>query len=139
MTTEDDFQSQLDADPANHWLRFVFAEWLSDHDDERAEGYAALSVRRLYAADAEYPTVNGGPRWLSKSQTCWFRQESAAEDRWCLPPDWFDALAFRSVSGPWSNFYPDARTAEDAAALAFRKLPEARRLELLSPQPQETT
>jgi uncharacterized protein (TIGR02996 family) len=39
VTTEDDFQAALDANPGDHHTRLVFADWLEERGDERAEGY----------------------------------------------------------------------------------------------------
>jgi uncharacterized protein (TIGR02996 family) len=38
VTTEDDFQSALDKDPEDWQTRLVFADWLQEHNDLRAEG-----------------------------------------------------------------------------------------------------
>lgn len=105
MTTEEDFQAALDANPDDWQTRGVFADWLQERDDVRAEGYRALGVCRVvpvhtrvdgwYLTGLDYP--NRG--WLSQG---------------------YDSSRSR-------------RAAEDAAALAFAKLPELRRYELLNP------
>src|SRR5204863_136709 len=48
VTTEDDFQNALDADPADWQTRLVFADWLQERGDVRAEGYRALGRTRFY-------------------------------------------------------------------------------------------
>lgn len=47
MTTEDDFQSKLDADPTDWQTRLVLADYLDERDDRRAAGYRALGQLRL--------------------------------------------------------------------------------------------
>ena len=47
MTTEEDFQKALDANPDDWQTRLVFADWLQDRDDPRADGYRALAVLRV--------------------------------------------------------------------------------------------
>ena len=47
MTTEDDFHRALDANPDDWQTRLVFADWLDDRGDPRAEGYRALGHLRL--------------------------------------------------------------------------------------------
>ena len=42
VTTEDDFQRALDKNPDDWQTRLVFADWLEERDDPRAEGYRAL-------------------------------------------------------------------------------------------------
>ena len=46
MTTEDDFQAALDTNPGDWQTRLVFADWLQERDDPRAEGYRALGLLR---------------------------------------------------------------------------------------------
>jgi uncharacterized protein (TIGR02996 family) len=38
MTTEVDWWALLDKNPLDHQTRAVFADWLQDRDDKRAEG-----------------------------------------------------------------------------------------------------
>ena len=61
MTTEDDFQAALDADPENWQTRLVFADWLQERGDPRAEGYRALGVlrRRPFRWGTRTPTRRG--------------------------------------------------------------------------------
>jgi uncharacterized protein (TIGR02996 family) len=47
MTTEDDFQNALAAQPQDWQTRLVFADWLQEHNDPRAEGYRAMGMRRV--------------------------------------------------------------------------------------------
>src|SRR5947208_13878523 len=56
MTDEDLFRAALEADPGNHALRRLFADWLADRGDARAAGY------RWMAALGKWPF------WLPSSQ-----------------------------------------------------------------------
>ena len=131
MTTEDAFQALLDAEPDNHTARLIFADWLDEQGDPRGPGYRALGANRRYACDEEFipcPYMSNRGKWC-----------------WSLPTDWFDLVELAG-KGNWfgdekgSQFAPcwelriDAtrREVEDAAALAFAKLPEARQAELLA-------
>jgi uncharacterized protein (TIGR02996 family) len=49
VTTEEDFQNALDANPKDWQTRLVFADWLQERGDERAEGYPALGLMQLRA------------------------------------------------------------------------------------------
>lgn len=128
MTTEDDFQAALDAHPEDWQTRLVFADWLEERDDPRAEGYRALGELRIHTlCNNLYPT------WWNRS---------AEESSGSLPADWFaqivEAGAYHELrcrmgttQYVWVDFEA-RRAAEDAAALAFARLPAARRVELLA-------
>lgn len=126
MTTEDDFQAMLDAHPDDHGTRAVFADWLQDRDDPRAEGYRALAMQERYP----FGSKHGGSRWWHRGTT--YRNS--------LPLDWFACLP-RLGEGREYVLWPHCegqtadsrRDVEDAAALAFAQLPAARRAELLKP------
>src|SRR4051812_5929885 len=47
MTTEDDFNRRLDAHPEDWQTRLVFADWLDERGDVRAEGYRVLGDLRV--------------------------------------------------------------------------------------------
>lgn len=114
MTTEDDFQNALDAQPDDWQTRLVFADWLQERGDPRAEGYRALGVNRcfpLYTSAEQYRWIPGHMRGTVGD--CW------------LPWDWTEQI-------PDSNHRDSRREAEDAAALAFAQLPPERRAELLA-------
>jgi uncharacterized protein (TIGR02996 family) len=132
VTTEDDFQNQLDRHPEEHQTRLVFADWLEERGDPRAEGYRALGTLKLY------------PRWVPKSPVQWYHTDrleywKGSGEEYChLPGDWFDACE----GGKGRNLekdkpfylwhYQTKCAAEDAAALAFARLPPERRAELLA-------
>lgn len=129
MTTEDDFQSALDADPSDWQTRLVFADWLQERDDPRAEGYRFLGIHRRCPEVSAYGNEHGWNRWTQtpNEHDLWKKEGSP----FCLPLDLYRA-AGGSDTRPW---HETRREAEDAAALAFAKLPAARRAELLAAQP----
>ncbi len=99
---EDDFQDALDADPSDYFTRLVFADWLEERGDPRAAGYRALGCRSGYATYTATGYYIGGITY---------------PQRW----GWCDTFADQ----------PTRREAEDAAALAFARLPPDRQAELL--------
>lgn len=126
MTEEQDFIDGLDADPDNHLLRAIYADWLGDRGDPRAEGYRALAVNRRYPEDNDGPC----PFWAIASNT-------PPDASRALPDDWYNALEFPGKSviccPAWSrNTAATRQELEDAAALSFGKLPPERQRELLT-------
>jgi uncharacterized protein (TIGR02996 family) len=131
VSEEDAFQDSLDAEPDNHTLRKVFADWLDEQDDPRGPGYRALGVQRKFAKSNHYSS--------------WFGRESHTQDvtwgeEWKrLPDDWFYLIPGMSRDRTFPDQdeskywrYSDTRRIlEDAAALAFSKLPPERQAELL--------
>lgn len=115
MTTEEDFQAALDAHPEDWQTRLVFADWLEEQGDPRAEGYRALGV-------------NGMHPMLLSSLWGYLRGSLRRPGAQWVPYDWHEC--WRAPGG--GEFFPSRRAAEDAAALAFAKLPTARRNELLA-------
>lgn len=109
-------QAHLDAHPADHRARRLLGEWLALHGDVRGEGLRAL------AACGRVP-LRYRLSWL-----CQFDGDgiSDGDRRHALATDWFDLI---SPSG-WSRF-DTRRAAEDAAAIAFARLPAERRGRLL--------
>ncbi len=127
MTTEEDFQRALDANPEDHHTRLVFADWLQERDDPRAEGYRVLGLLRLYPIDDRVSTESG---WRPIAETPWgWRDERYRPfPHACLPREWTD-------SGEWRFCFPTRRAAEDAAATLITKLPAEKRAELLAGVP----
>lgn len=122
MTTEDDFQAALDAKPEDWQTRLVFADWLQERGDPRADGYRALGVLRLW------PKREG-----EGEGGTWAYQGGVADDYpacHTLPRDWFDADSPGNTY--WTQDLDTRRESEDAAARAFAKLPPERRAELLA-------
>lgn len=134
MTSEYEFQAAIDDQADDAHCRLVFADFLEERGDRRAEGYRALGVLRKYVV--VYEPEDG--------DFCWFNSDPFLKDAFnCLPSDWFALLsgglqtkggkpikATAEFVGAWLD-WPSRRTAEDAAALAFLKLPPERRAELL--------
>lgn len=123
MTTEDDFQRMLDAHPDDHQTRLVFADWLEERGDERAEGYRALGLLRHHTGGS-----NAFPCWWTHEKNGTANDQTQAQ----LPRDWFDRLRDALTGGNWWRDYPSRRAGDDAAALAFACLPAERRAELLA-------
>lgn len=143
MTTEDDFQKQLDAHPDDHHTRLVFADWLEERGDERAEGYRALGLRRRIpgkVAGTWYFNWVKNRHWTASLQATKsirlrgnpaFTYEPSSRT---LPEFWMER-AGKGHRGTWTLKLPSRREVEDAAALAFAKLPAARRAALLAVAP----
>jgi uncharacterized protein (TIGR02996 family) len=140
VTTEDDFQRAIDARLDDFQTRLVFADWLDERGDPRADGYRALGLLRLC------PFVDTTFFWWTSfdAQCC---PRSGLRGNGCsLPDDWFELV---EIDPRNENFKPyglsgvttTRREAEDAAALAFSLLPPERRAELFvapaPPRPQE--
>jgi uncharacterized protein (TIGR02996 family) len=122
VTTEDDFHEALDALIADWRTRLVFADWLEERGDPRAEGYRALGLLRLYP-DLEYHL-----RYVYRAGNGWTAACSA--DRSVLPADWYEPLKGVGELELLSN--ESRRSAEDKAARAFTLLPPERRAALLA-------
>ena len=137
MNEEDIFQKTLDADPDDFFTRGVFAEWLSDRDDPRAEGYMALSSCR------RVPSLRGAQAssywaWVKKSN-CWGHEGPFGEGpmkAFALPDDWIALTATSPELGHTNSIrgwrsWPTRRECENAAAVAFAELPTERQAQLL--------
>lgn len=120
MITEAEFQAALDASPDDHTTRLVFADWLEEQGDARYEGYRALGV------NGRVP-VRGGRNNSFYFPGCGY-EWSGGKSPPGTPKTWLPKSWARLVS--WSEF-DSRRGAEDAAALAFARLPSERRAELL--------
>ncbi len=139
MTTEDDFQKALDARPRDWQTRLVFADWLQDRDDPRADGYRALGHLRAY------PVLIQMERGADDAPGAWHfifgnLSNALAQPRWalCLVPEpWFNALTKkheRNRNSYW-KYYDERREADDDAARAFAKLSAKRRAEVFALPP----
>jgi uncharacterized protein (TIGR02996 family) len=123
MTTEDAFQSTLDAEPWSGLARRVFADWLEEQGDARAAGMRALGELGLYP-DMGYPfpwVFTYSDRWTPTSHS----------DRSVIPQSWYEA----GVRGAMRAYRTTRREADDAAALAFARLSAAVRAEILAGVP----
>lgn len=144
LATIDALHRELDAHPAAHGTRLILADALEEAGEEwaeMAEGYRAMGAFGLTAHDAgagfnfgwcrdDNPHVTGKLANPSSRSITWRKYAKAA-----LPVCWFRKLAPGATY--WAERWKTRREAEDAAALAFAKLPEPRRRELLATQPAE--
>jgi uncharacterized protein (TIGR02996 family) len=140
VTTEDDFQRALDANPNDHQTRLVFADWLDERGDPRADGYRALGLLRLrpYIAREHSPGYDGLGQfgWCIGTNADYAKQEEYRGR--LLPQDWFRLVSSRnraareSCSTRYWVYFRSRRVCDDLAARAFVKLPAARRAELLA-------
>lgn len=135
MTTEEDFQRQLDSDIEDHHTRLVFADWLEEHNDPRAEGYRALGVMqrvpvrllRLGNAEFYWSYHNGMGSGYSNGRNI-MGYHNPFPRQYALPQPWLDKLINNNQSaGYWAHecgtYWGSRREAEDAAARAFALLP----------------
>jgi uncharacterized protein (TIGR02996 family) len=128
VTTEDDFQAKLDANPDDWQTRLVFADWLQERGDPRAEGYRALGLLRRVPRLTVRGLLGG-----TRRPDQWSFVSSALEpgewhwkwDAQRLPWHWSKKVANRHVN-------ESRRAIEDVAALAFAELPVERRAELIA-------
>ncbi len=144
MTTEDDFQAALDAHPEDWQTRLVFADWLQERGDVRAEGYRALGVLR------RSPIKWGKNKWCYS----WLTDDNWRDSKACTVPivfgsdftyypksytlnrEWVSRFATPVGESGWAPPDRDTRrAAEDEAARAFADIPDAGRAELLSLTP----
>jgi uncharacterized protein (TIGR02996 family) len=131
LVTEDDFQKQLDEHPDDWQTRLVFADWLEERGDSRAEGYRALAACRYVLCDR----YSGKPvRYVPHQTSRIFREGDriAAGFDYTLPHDWYEKIDSLGHAPSGDSIpFDTRRAAEDAAAMAFAKLPAKRRAELL--------
>jgi uncharacterized protein (TIGR02996 family) len=146
MTTEDDFHAALDTNPDDWQTRLVFADWLQERGDPRADGYRALGLLRLrpYVAREHYPDYDGDGQFgwcIGTNEDYADREEFRGR---LLPKDWFRLVSSRNrntreaCSTRYWVYFRSRRVCEDLAALAFAKLPEDSRAELLAGAPTES-
>ena len=90
MNCEQDFQKALDANPTDATLRLVFADWLEEHDDPRAEGYRAVGFLQVL------PDTDFNYKYSCVVSENWKRSRT---DLSVVPLDWYYQI-------PWnSNLY----------------------------------
>lgn len=112
MITEEEFQAALDANPTDFVTKLVFADWLDEQGDERADGYRAMGLGRLAPMYYHY-----GKFWY------WMETVTGRPYGNVLPWWWHDKL---------KNAQSKSRRAmDDEAARAFLKILPRRRAELL--------
>lgn len=131
MTDEADFVRALDARPNDHSTRLVFADWLQERDDPRAEAYRVLGrLRRIPACWRAYEKRTY-PLWGWRSG--WCDSDVAAEE--VLPGDWYALIVRSEHDAALAAERHTRREAEEDAVLAFAKLPAERRAEMLAAPP----
>jgi uncharacterized protein (TIGR02996 family) len=139
MTSEEDFLRKLDENPDDWQTMLVLADWLQDRDDPSHEGWRAIVRLGLR------------PWWFSWSM-CWGfwseenqgRKKDIGEKKHFFPHDWFLLVEKNRIIGVHTDTIefevhtPSGRDVKShvgdiykALAVAFAKLPEARRDELL--------
>jgi uncharacterized protein (TIGR02996 family) len=129
------FQAALDANPDDHVTRIVFADWLQDHDDPRAEGYRELGRRGMrpvkFPTFVEYneagePITRGRWFWWNESALWPTPAPGGCEPCNGLPKWWFDLIPWDIRNGNpdyWKGYTPTRAEAEDMAALAYSARP----------------
>ncbi len=123
MNDEEAFQARLDEHRDDYVCRLVFADWLEERDDPRAAGYRALGVFRKYPDHfLQSQSSFGHETWP------WWRGEHSHDH---IPNDWYGLLEEYPTEGTVFKDYHSRQKADDAAAIAFSKLPSDRQKELL--------
>ncbi len=132
MTSEDDFHQLLDQNPDDHHTRQVFADFLQEQGDPRAEGYRALGML------GKFPEWDSA-HWWARADPNRTGDFFSNDHHRALPSDWFQLIP---TDNPDVNSHyrhrPSRRMADDVAAHAFAQLPPARRHEILNPQPTQS-
>lgn len=138
MTSEDDFQAALDADPDDWQTRLVFADWLEERGDPRAEGYRALGAvqfRPLRIADRKKIA------WTVGTANNPDHRDHPRHGRAMVPADWYELVRPPTPAvhgwkmGAYWAYFRTRRECEDTLARDFAKLPLKRRAELLAETP----
>jgi uncharacterized protein (TIGR02996 family) len=145
MTPEEAaFQTALDLNPDDHITRLVFADYLDEQGDERADGMRALGLLRI--RPGEWYSGNATSR---KKRYVWHDGHAQSEtdliEDGILPLDWVLVMVPYQMGYtapmvldynidskvPFDTPMPRRRY-EDHAARAFSKLAPSRQAELLS-------
>jgi len=133
MTTEEDFQALLDANPDDHHTRGVFGDWLCDRDDPRGPGYQAMGRIRKHPVRIVDPSDPTEANWvLGDGAHPELIDQSREHPDWpyhnaLLPRVWWHALPLTRGTrrdhvtcrvGCWAYFMT-RREADDTVARAF--------------------
>ncbi len=115
MITEETFQSDLDTNPANHGLRLVFADWLEEQGDPRAEFYRWLGRNQVAPVNAVFFNTSDSWEWF------WAWNQECTEDiqTSCLPISMNHATAYGI-----NDSFATRRDAEEALAKVFAAHPK---------------
>lgn len=126
MTSEEDFQKSLNRNPADHLTRLVFADYLEELGDPRADGYRALGLLQLSPLPSKaYP---GKCYWGNGGYTRWTCNESENFKGHLLPKWW--AMKLPNPDITWRKF-ESRRSADDTAADSWRFVSPTKREEIL--------
>lgn len=136
MNTEADFHAMLDANPDDWQTRLVFADWLQDRGDVRAEGYRALGMLRRYPERVN--TMGRGLVWRISpySRLAVVMGELAVNHT--LPMDWFHCVLQHGQDSVVVNLWVQRKgraALENELAASFALLSDERRAELLAGGP----
>ena len=112
MTAEEDFIAALDAEPGNHFLRLVYADWLEERCDPRGPGMRALGLL------GRLPHYSYGSWSYHNGQGV--SDEPPALPEHSLPEEWL--VHMNMATHFWSTDMPSRAAAENAAALAWARL-----------------
>jgi uncharacterized protein (TIGR02996 family) len=132
VTTEDDFQAAIDANPEDWQTRLVFADWLQERADPRADGYRTLGVLRRRAMACQM--TDGPLRFIFGTAALRTQVHRAKWGDCLLPKEWFRVVAVSTACNTRATlwkYYVSRREAEDAAALALATFTVRRRANLL--------
>jgi len=127
VTDIDAMHAHLDSHPDDHGARLVLADRLDEEGSPLADGYRALgALERSPHCDDDgndfaYHDGGGTIRGF------------AVDARYSLPKDWFVLACGGHSLSSWTRSYRETRRGiDDHVALAFSRLPESRRRELLN-------
>jgi uncharacterized protein (TIGR02996 family) len=134
MSEEDDFWKLLEEHPDDSHTRLVFADWLEERGDERAEGMRALGLMGVWA---DVYSFSDGPTYClgTQANNNWqvWSEWSRRQAHLLLPSDWFVLIPEwnRHDWRVW-RYRSTRREMEGETSRLFQKLPPDRRTELLS-------
>lgn len=126
MTTEAEFQAMLDANPSDGHTRMVFADWLQERDDPRAEGYRWMGMNGVYPFQHPKDATLSSRSWqflhggLENARSA----EDAGNRHAVLPVGVsYDGLATFATNRDHMGYNdPSRRALEDRAANTIAKL-----------------
>ncbi len=138
MDTEDAFWNHLEANPSDSVARLVFADWLQEQGDQRAEGMRVLGRLGKYAS--RWQDACAYPESVAAATGYWLWRSRDEEESPTTYPDtlgdsWFWALQsvlekIYNLSGMQENpeyWHVPFREVESAASLAWLDLTQEER------------
>jgi len=130
-TTEEDFHKMLDANPDDHQTRLIFADWLQERGDPRADGYRAMGSLRVRPYRSIHSNDESTPWLWGSSRNPMPVSNHEPYPRIALPSRWLRTIEGshqyygnnpRPANEDYWRYHRTRREAEDAAAVAFSKL-----------------